>query len=148
MTRRIHRDDRGTSLVEFSLLLPVLLLLILGTINVALAVWQENTLAYAAREGTRYAIVHGSATPLASDVSDWQNTAAIVDTVKRAAVGVANVSVTVSYPDMIGTTPCNDRGCRVSVDATAPFIPLGADTLTKGALRLTLRGGSLLVIQQ
>ena len=55
-----REDERGQSLVEFALLLPLMLLIITGLFDVARAVWQENTLAYAAREGTRYAIVHGS----------------------------------------------------------------------------------------
>ena len=53
-------NEGGQSLIEFALLLPVMLLIITGLIDVGRAVWQENTLAYAAREGTRYAMVHGS----------------------------------------------------------------------------------------
>ena len=64
--RRFHRGEGAQSLVEFALVLPIFLLLITGLFDLARAVWQENTLAYAAREGTRYAIVHGSgsSTPL------------------------------------------------------------------------------------
>src|SRR5258708_24862285 len=54
-------DQRGQSLVEFALVLPVFLLIVTGLFDLARAVWQEETLAYAAREGARYAIVHGSA---------------------------------------------------------------------------------------
>ena len=140
-----RRDVAGQALVEFALVLPVLLLLITGLFDVARAVWQENTLAYAAREGTRYAIVHGSASESPVGQSD---TAAIATTVRDAAVGVPNVSVTVNYPDLVGLSPCNDRGCRVSVDATAPFVPLPSQYLAGGAFQITLRGGSLLVIQR
>src|SRR5438132_14123187 len=52
--------ERAQSLVEFSLLLPLMLLIITGLIDVGRAVWEENTLAYAARESTRFLIVHGS----------------------------------------------------------------------------------------
>lgn len=143
--RRHFIDEAGQALVEFALVLPVLLLLILGLFDVARAVWQQNTLAYAAREGTRYAIVHGSASgsPAAPG-----NTAAVESVVRSAAVGVVNVTVTVSWPDSVGLTPCTDRGCRVSVDATAPFVPLPSQYLTNGALQVTLRGGSMLVIQR
>ena len=142
--RRARRDE-GQALVEFALVLPVLLMLILGLFDVARAVWQENTLAYAAREGTRFAIVHGSASESPVDQADH---AALVDVVREAAVGVGNVSVTVTYPDSVSGTPCNDRGCRVAVDATAPFVPLPSEYLLNGAFRITLRGGSLLVIQR
>lgn len=141
----IRRDDAGQALVEFALILPILLLVIFGLFDLARAVWQENTLAYAAREGTRYAIVHGSAS---DDPSSSTNTADIAAVVRAAAVGVSNITVTVNYPDVIGTLPCNDRGCRVSVDATAPFVPMPSQYLLNGAFSVTLRGGSLLVIQR
>ncbi|MDE3112340.1 MAG: pilus assembly protein [Chloroflexota bacterium] len=142
MKRLVARDD-GTAIVEFSLLLPVLMLLILGLFDVSRAVWQENTLAYAAREGTRYAIVHGAAASPGTQQGPG-NTAAIVNTVQSAAIGVPNVNVTVNYPD----SGCYDRGCRVSVDARATFTPLGSEKFMNGVLSVTLRGGSLLVIQQ
>jgi len=142
--RDLRHSDGGQALVEFSLMLPIILMVILGLFDVARAVWQENTLAYAAREGTRYAIVHGSTS---DDPSSSTNTADIAAAVRAAAIGVPNVTVTVSYPDTLGTLPCNERGCRVSVDATAPFVPLPSQYLLNGALSITLRGGSLLVIQ-
>lgn len=143
MTRR--HDDRGQSLVEFALVLPVLLLLVTGLFDVARAVWQENTLAYAAREGTRYAIVHGSASASPSGPSD---TTAVQTKVREAAIGVANVTVTVTYPDTAGSTACYDRGCRVIVDTFAPFVPLPSQYLLGGAFQIQLRGGSMLVIQK
>ncbi len=139
MRRWTRADETGTAIVEFSLLLPVLLLLITGLFDVSRAVWQENTLAYAAREGTRYAIVHGSAGSPAPPSA----TTEIANAVTGAAVGVPNITVTVNYPDS-----CYDRGCRVSVDATAPFVPLPSQYMLNGAFNITLRGGSLLVIQQ
>jgi hypothetical protein len=63
--------------------------------------------------------------------------------VSDAAIGVPNISVTVGYPD--GN---NDRNSRVFVEATAPFVPLPSQYLLNGALSITLRGGSQLVIQR
>ena len=150
-----REEQRGQSLVEFALLLPLMLLIITGLFDVARAVWQENTLAYAAREGTRYAIVHGSAgSPAAdpTDVSDPVITSTIPAVVRAAAVGVPNVTVTVQYPDTYaGTSPavkCADRNCRVIVDASAPFVPLPSTYLLGGAFQITLKGGSTLVIQR
>lgn len=143
---RVRADAAGEeaqSLVEFALILPVLLLIILGVLEVSRAVWQENTLAYAAREATRYAIVHGSGSsspvPYCASCSD----ATIQGVVERAAIGVGNISTTVSFLD--GN---NDRQSRVAVVVTAPFVPLPSQYLLGGALTLTLRGGSTLVIQR
>lgn len=152
-------DNRGQSLVEFALVLPIFLLVITGLFDLARAVWQENTLAYAAREGTRFAIVHGSAgNPVAWSGSDATNTCStaapltpcqpIFDAVTNAAVGVANVSITVTWPDATAGTTCYDRNCRVTVDVTAPFVPMPSQYLLGGAFQVTLRGGSQLYIQR
>jgi len=154
-----REDERGQSLVEFALLLPLMLLIITGLFDVARAVWEENTLAYAAREGTRYAIVHGSegnprvdaATPqCGTGQADPVFCVNIPNTVRQAALGVPNVSVTVTYPDNYAgsAVPCADRNCRVAVEASAPFIPLPSQYLLNGAFQITLRGGSQLVIQR
>ena len=167
--RRFFSDQnseaqRRQSLVEFALLMPIMLLLITGLFDVARAVWEENTLAYAAREGTRFAIVHGSAGtgPLpdgtvsgAADPTDVNDPviAYVKTVVKTAAIGVPNVTVTVTYPDTYsGTGPpavkCADRNCRVIVDASAPFVPLPSQYMLGGAFQITLKGGSQLVIQR
>ena len=143
MRRFIRGDDGGQALIEFALVLPVLLLVITGLFDLARATWQENTLAYAAREGTRYAIVHGSAS-VDGIVVYPGNQQPIVDVVRAAAVGVPTVSVTAAWPD----AGCYDRNCRVQVDATAPFVPIPSQYLLGNTFWLTLRGGSMLVIQR
>jgi TadE-like protein len=155
---RGRQGERGQALVEFALLLPLMLLIVTGLFDVARAVWQENTLAYAAREGTRYAIVHGSAGAPPADPADPTNATCspgdvvictnIPNVVRQAAIGVQNVTVTVTYPDFLGPTRCAERNCRVIVDATAPFIPLPSQYLLGSAYQITLKGGSQLVIQR
>ena len=150
---RFWRDpagELGQSLVEFAMLVPVMLLIIVGIFDVGRAVWQENTLAYSAREGTRYAIVHGSNGPPYSGPCHPCATPdpAIASVVRNAAVGVPNVTVSTDWPDTSGGTPCNDRNCRVIVDVSAPFVPLPSQYLLGGAFTITIRGGSLLVIQR
>lgn len=143
------RGEGAQALVEFALTLPIFLLLVTGIFDVARAVWQENTLAYAAREGTRYAIVHGSAgTPAAGPCSNCVNPVAnnlsnIVDAVRSNAIGVYNIDVTIDYPD-----GDNQRNHRVTVDATTQFTPLPSEYLLGGAFQITLRGGSQLFIQR
>jgi len=141
------RGDRGQSLVEFAVLVPLMLLIVTGLFDLARAVWQENTLAYAAREGTRYGIVHGSSSLMPSGPTDPSDPA-IAAVVRSSAVGVQNITVTTSWPDTSGGTPCNDRSCKVVVDASAPFVPLPSVFLTGGAFQIQLHGGSVLVIQR
>ena len=143
LRRMLRHDEAGQSLVEFALVLPLLLLIITGLFDVARATWQENTLAYAAREGTRYAIVHGSAS-VDGVVAHPGNEQPVIDVVRAAAVGVPNVSVTVTWVD----GNCYDRNCRVQVDATSPFVPIPSQFMLGDAFQITLRGGSMLVIQR
>jgi len=107
------------------------------------AIWQENTLAYATREATRYLIVHGSkaSSPIGPCTNCTNSTVTTI--VQNAAIGVPNITVTLDYPDL-----ANDRQKRVSVVATAPFVPLPSQYLLGGAFQITLRGGSMLVIQR
>jgi Flp pilus assembly protein TadG len=166
MPRFVKCDEGGQSLVEFALILPVLLLIITGVFDVGRAAWQENTLAYAAREGTRYAIVHGSAAadtgtiaypnplqPGANGTISCTSTpssagppscSGIFGTVRNAAVGVSSITVTATWPP----TGCIDRNCQVQVDASSPFVPLPSRYLLGGIFQITLRGGSKLVIQR
>jgi len=141
--RAARSDEGGQSLVEFALMLPIILLIITGLFDAARAVWQENTLAYAAREGTRYAIVHGSGYPDPNLIAWPSNTAQVTSVVQAAAVGVANVTVTTTWPE-----GRYDRGYPVQVIATAPFIPLPSAYMLGGAFQITLKGGSQLVIQR
>jgi Flp pilus assembly protein TadG len=50
-----ERDERGSAVVDFALVLLVLLPLVLGILHVALVLHVRNTLASAAAEGARYA---------------------------------------------------------------------------------------------
>lgn len=50
-----RRDERGSAVVDFVLVLVVLVPLVLGILQVALVLHVRNTLASAAAEGARYA---------------------------------------------------------------------------------------------
>jgi hypothetical protein len=53
------RSARGQSLVEFGLVLPVLLMLLMGVFELGRVVLANDMVSNAAREAARYAIVHG-----------------------------------------------------------------------------------------
>jgi Flp pilus assembly protein TadG len=141
--RRAAVDEGAQSLVEFALILPIILLIMTGVFDAARAVWQENTLAYAAREATRYAIVHGSTSTTPIGPCTSCSNATLLGVVNASAIGVPNITIVVDYPD--GN---NDRNSRITVDATAPFVPLPSQYMLGNAFWITLRGGSQLVIQR
>jgi len=51
---------RGVQMVEAAIVLPVVMMLILGTFSTAMGVYYYQLVATLAREGARYASVHGS----------------------------------------------------------------------------------------
>lgn len=108
---RTRRSQRGASTVEFALAFPILFLLTIGFIDFTRAIWGYNTLAYAAREGVRYAAVRGSKNP----VPATEETIAAV--VKGSAVGIAPGALNVSAV----WTPNNNPGSVVQVTATHQF---------------------------
>jgi Flp pilus assembly protein TadG len=58
MRLRRNRHGRGQALVEFALVIPIFLLLLVAIFDLGRAVFAYNTLTNAAREGARMAIVN------------------------------------------------------------------------------------------
>ncbi|RZU66668.1 TadE-like protein [Microterricola gilva] len=59
---RIRRDERGAAAIEFALILPILLVLVLGIVEFGRAYNVQISLSNAAREGARSMAIHNSVT--------------------------------------------------------------------------------------
>jgi len=59
MRRWSRNRSRGQGMVEFGLVLPIFLVILIGMVDVGRAVWANNAVANAAREAARFASVHG-----------------------------------------------------------------------------------------
>jgi Flp pilus assembly protein TadG len=79
-------DRRGTVAVEFALLAPCLLLLLVGTMEMGRAFWIGSTLQYAADETSRFLMVH-------RDASNTEVTAYALD--KLVGIDPAQVTIEV-----------------------------------------------------
>jgi Flp pilus assembly protein TadG len=100
----IGRRNRGNTIVEFALTLPIFILLVIGIVEFGYYFFVQHTLQYATREGMRLALVGrqlvvGGATlsPEASIIKTIQDNVAIA--VKPAAVNIYIYPVTSSYQD-------------------------------------------------
>lgn len=96
-----HGRQRGASLVEFALIVPLLFLLILGMVTAGLTLSRENSIENAVREGTRFGAVYPTA-----DVAAYL--AAVIDQVEAAATGdlddgTAGRYICVSFIDATNT---------------------------------------------
>lgn len=55
------QNQRGVTAIEFALVLPVLLAILLGIFNYGLLVYNQAVITNAAREGARWAAIHNTA---------------------------------------------------------------------------------------
>jgi Flp pilus assembly protein TadG len=107
-----RRSSRGQSLVEFALIFPILILVIVAVFDVGRLVFAYNTITNAAREATRFGIVDQTDTlikaeavsqstslgiPAANVVVDFCNPITSVCTTTRPTNLDALVRVRVSY---------------------------------------------------
>ena len=102
MTPKRSRRDLGQSLVEFALVIPIFLLVLVGLIDMGRAVYTNNTLAQAAREATR----------LAATQAFWVGSS---DAACNAAAGPV--------------CPANVAALKTNVDAAANRMVVGLGTL-------------------
>lgn len=95
-----RRHQRGQSLVETALVLPILLVILMGIFDFGRAIFAFNAVSNSAREAARVAIVN-------------QNSTAVEEEGKRAAIGLDPdaIDVTFAIPDC-GTVLV---GCTASV---------------------------------
>ena len=98
-----RRGDRGASAVEFALVLPILILLVMGILEFG---WLFNgwiTLTGAAREGARVAAVESGDGPVVDAVNAHATTfqAAPVVAINRSG-GTVTVSVTGNLQPLVG----------------------------------------------
>jgi Flp pilus assembly protein TadG len=116
----VWADDRGTTAVEFAIVAPVFILLLVGTIYLCLALFLVGSLNYAVEEGARCASVKASVcTDATSTVTYTQNhyfgPSAPTFTYAAAACG-NSVSASLSYVVNMGIT-----AVTVPVQAAACF---------------------------
>jgi Flp pilus assembly protein TadG len=110
---RLKKTDGGT-LVEFSVVTLLLIMVMLGVVEIGRMVLVYTTIANSARAGARYAIVHGHDRSGGSGVDGesgpGNNPAQVLTVVKNfASAGLfrlsdANVTVTYSPSNTVGST--------------------------------------------
>jgi Flp pilus assembly protein TadG len=117
---------RGQTLVEFSLVAFMCVILLLSIVELSRMALVYTTVANAARAGARYAIVHGG-TRTGSGVDGPSGPAGnppqVVTVVKNFAsaglLSTSNLSITIAYPG-----GSNAPGQLVSVAVVYPYDPL------------------------
>jgi Flp pilus assembly protein TadG len=136
--RHFRSDDNGQASVEFVLSVVFLVLFIVGILELILMVYTYSVLADSAKEGVRYAIVHGSGNAAASgptcpcsDIDGSAGTGVVKTYAQYSLHDTSTMAVTVTYPDT-----SNDPPSRVRVAVSYPYQPFfgfGWPTVTVNA---------------
>lgn len=104
MTRLFRRGagERGQSMVEFALAVPIFILVLVGVFDLGRAVYAYSTLNNAAREAARVAIVDQTLTHIRDQAVD-----------AATGVGVSGTAVSVDY--RLASTPNAPNSCNANL---------------------------------
>ncbi len=138
----LRRECGGQTTVEFAFSMGFMLVLILGIVELILFLYTYNVLAGAAKEGVRYAIVHGSnmttsvgpTCPPCPSIDGDPGTGVVKTYAQASLHDTSAMTVTVDYnPNgQNGGSACNTKPClvRVTVNYTyQPFFGFGWPTI-------------------
>jgi Flp pilus assembly protein TadG len=114
-----HKARRGALILECALVYPITFLLIFGLIIAGLGVFRYQEVGFLAREGSRYASLHGAAYQqatgkTAATPADVYNNAILPKTV---ALNPSQLTYTVTW------LPDNKQGSTVTVKVTYHWVP-------------------------
>ena len=134
---RFKQDERGSTLVEFSIGVTVFLMAIFGVLEFGRALWAHNALSDAARRGARYATLHS----VSSDDS-IKNVVVYGDPAGGAQplmpdLTTANVQVTHSSDFSVNAGTVTVSITDYQFKFVLPFLP---KTITMPAYSTTLTG--------
>jgi Flp pilus assembly protein TadG len=166
---RGHRRGAGQALAEFALVVPLFMVMMVGVFEFGRAIYYIQVVNNAAREGARYAIVHGSNAvntgqptvgPMLNGPSDDPTGRRVVDLVDSYATGIDPSALHVmvcwnGQPPAPAAAPCdnasgdygpgnNDPGSTFHVQVSYTFQPVLSVLLPLPSFTLT--GESTLVI--
>lgn len=157
LSRSCRGRSRGQAQVEFALVIVFLMILVLSMFELITLIHTYNVLADAAKEGVRYAIVHGShnsyqvgpcpgglncnkldglPAPSGTAAQDPTNAYGVVKTFAQYSLhDTSGMTVTATYPGG-DATPANKTPNRVQIVVSYPykaFFGLGWPTVTVNA---------------
>jgi Flp pilus assembly protein TadG len=139
LVHRRRRNGRGQALVEFALVIPIFLLVLVAIFDLGRAVFAYNTLTNAAREGARIAIVNQYKPTIVARAKQQTAIVELNDPSVRVDFWQVNADGT---PDTSSQCALIAVGCLavVSFEATyQPITPLIGNIIFKNGVTFTAR---------
>jgi Flp pilus assembly protein TadG len=146
----------GASLVEFALSVIPLLMLLIGLMELGLALYSYEVVNESARAGARYAMVHGSTCLLPNGASCWDQATgnaglqAVVRSYAFPGMNPNNLLVTASYSKAPGAPKCVTSGCTGAGDQVTVTVSYSSQLILpfRPSKALTLVSSSAMIISQ
>lgn len=134
--------SRGQAMVEAAFALPILIVVLVTLVEGGRYVFYSHSLNHAAREGARYAIIHGenAVDGQPTGPPDDPTAAAVKDAVRDAALGVGDPE-SITIPDPTYDPFNNRRGSNVTVTISytyAPVVPVFGPITVEGEATLVI----------
>lgn len=136
MTSEKKRRQRGSAMIEFTLVGIPMIFVLISTFEISRAMWNYHTLAYAIREGTRYAVVHGSGCS-----SDPLNTCQVTvgqvaQRIQNAGIGLDASQLNLTFTSSSDSITCTLTACltNATVWPEAPLNTPGSTLTINGKL--------------
>lgn len=111
-----RNSERGAAAVEFAILAPILIVLLLGIMEFGRAYNVQITLSNAAREGSRVMAITSNAMPAASATASAQTQA--ISAAAALNPALVKEQIAFSYQAIPATTPA-PTACAANVQVTA-----------------------------
>jgi Flp pilus assembly protein TadG len=112
-------SERGAELIEFALVVPLLLFIIMGIVDFGFMFQRYEVVTNAAREGARIAVLPGYVdADVEARVRSYMTEGGVVNTTSNSTVATTDVPIAAGAgPPMTGK--------RVEVNYTSPYLFLG-----------------------
>ena len=110
-TARRRRAQAGTSIIEATIVLPLMLMLVFGIAEFGISFTRWNSLTNAVREGARVGVVFRAPC----------DTAAVTTLVETTVANFANSSGINTAPTTTVTGVCGPTGTPLTVTSTVPY---------------------------
>jgi Flp pilus assembly protein TadG len=123
ISKRNRPDRRGAAALEAAVVYPVAMLLLIGTVVVGIAVFRYEQLQALAREGARYASVHGP-TYASEQNSSYATSSTVLTYVETMTAGIQpnSLSCTVTWAP---NPPTTSTPSTVTVQLSYSWSPEG-----------------------
>ena len=120
----LYRDSRGAAAVEFAMIAPMLITMVLGVVQLGLAMYSYNSLRGAANDMARYAVIETQKGNFQSD-ADLTTQARAIAVAMPYALTTSRLTISVSQPNSQRVSGATEKTISVSYNVPSVLGMIG-----------------------